>query len=161
MLEVPGFSICPAHRIRPSPRASERKMCMGGAFPAGAVRGAPHVPITPLAWSAAQPQITARKGIFSTWKNKKLHSACKGRGLTSFSCWLWKGGGQKRPIMGFTAQLSLRAALSPAFVTCELQETTQTHTGVPGATSTTAETLPGRGQGCGKIQENPPALPQK
>lgn len=80
----PWVPICPARRIRPSPSASEREMCMGGAFPAAAVRGAPHVPITPLARSAAQPQITARKGISSKRKNRKLHSAGKGRGLTCF-----------------------------------------------------------------------------
>lgn len=72
--------------------------------------------------------------------------------------------------MGFTAQLSLRTAASPAFdklvitahpqCTCELQEPTHTHTGVPEATSTRAETFPGRGQGCGTNSGKPAAFPQ-
>lgn len=95
------------------------------------------------------PQTAARKGIFSKCRSTEFPA------LTASPCCLRRGEAQRGAIMGSTAQLSLRAALSPALGKLDSEPSPGHHPHPPSCTDTartTAGTAPARAGA--QIQEN-------
>lgn len=107
---------------------------------------------------SCSPQPAAGKG-FSP--KAGTQSSQGRRGLTALPCCLWEGEAQKGATMGSTAQLSLRAALSPALGKLVSEPSPGHHPHPHSRADTAGPPLPGLGHKFRRTCSISPALPQK